>query len=155
MHRDRPAGRAGVAAPDPVGPRNVEADFLTEGGLCQFSSNTPDRTGFDTAFVGDRVGRIFGREIALGHQMQHRCRPGPSWQANLAAHGGIDIGQMRADRKPALGIPGQWIANSVTNEKARIAGVLVEGDQPMGVGVTHEIIEIDLARAHGVRGSAP
>src|SRR5271165_7568151 len=72
MYGDRAAAHRIMATSSPVCPWHGELDLLVESDTGEIGGQSPDRRGRNTAGLRDRLGRIAGVEIALGHELKDR-----------------------------------------------------------------------------------
>jgi hypothetical protein len=71
VHADRSSDHLVVAAPGPIGPRQIEDDLLGEGGVGELGGDAPDRRRRDAACRGRNVGAVLGVEITFGEELEH------------------------------------------------------------------------------------
>ena len=148
VHRHRPADGLLVAAAGGVGPGNVERDLLLERGVRQFAGDAPDRLGRDRGRGGDRVRAVFVGQKALGDQREARPRAAAIGQLERADQRRRDVGARRIGERAGGLVEGERLAVGVAREQAVVGRARIVDHQPMRVGEAHQIVEIDLLRAH-------
>src|ERR1700751_2017436 len=72
VYRHRAAAHRMMAASSPVCPWHGELDLLFESDTGEIGGKPPDCRGRDAAGLSDRLGRVAGVKIALGHELKDR-----------------------------------------------------------------------------------
>ena len=146
VHADRAAGHGGVALAAEVGPGAGERDGVVEGGVGELGGEAADGRGVEAAGGGDGLGGEGGVEVGLGHELEDRLGVG---RADVVAAGERGLRVRGVGNGAAAGaVPEELAAVAVAQEGAEAgrAGVLV--DEPGGVGVAKQVVEVDAAGAH-------
>ena len=102
--------------PARVGPGLFQHDRLVEGDLGDLGGDAADRLGRHAAARGDRLGRVFRRQVAVGQQGKGWPRRPPIGKLIAAEQGRIDIDGLGIDeairrRSKASGLPSASRAN--------------------------------------------
>ena len=143
---DRAADHGLVPLAPEVSPRLVDDDFLFKGRVRQLGRQPPDGHGRHAGSLGCGLRSVGRVEVALGQQHEHRLvrlplRIGPGL-AQFGLHPGFVPGLERA----AAPVEHQRLAVIITQEQAEISALGVALHQVARVGVTAEIVQIDLPR---------
>ena len=147
VDRDGPAQHGLVAGAAEIGPGPGQGDGAFEGDFGQLGGDAADRGGGDAAALGHCFGRMGRVEPGLCHELEDGLRMGRP-EIEGAGEGGPRLGVVPGQGAVAVAVPDQFAAVCVAQEEAvgRRAGIVVH--QMRGVGVAHEVVEIDLARRH-------
>ena len=135
----RAAGHRGVMVAAEIGPRLIQHKGLVEGDASKLGGKAADSGCCDAAALGNRFGRVFGREIAFGHVLEHSA---------MAL-----IGRTKVRLHP-LAVPRCGLAGAAVNHEGLAFGILqdhalvgtIAHHQKRRVGELRQIIEIDLTR---------
>src|SRR6516164_10467218 len=142
MYGDRAALHRIVAASGPVCPWHGELDLLFESDTGEIGGQSPDCRGRNTAGLSDRLGRIAGVKIALGHELKDWDRAPAVGQRSLADETSRDT--HRETARERSGRPEhEWLASLAAGKKPVIGRTRRLDYQPGGIAVTNQIIEID------------
>ena len=144
VHRDGAADHLVLLAPGPVGPFDVEHDFLVERGLGQFGGDAPDMVGGDAGPQSRHLGTVSRIHIAVGHDLERRHGFAPVDQGKLADHRRGDARQSCIGDLAGILVPAQRLAVGPAGEQSVIGGAGIADHQPRRIGVAHQIVEIDL-----------
>ncbi len=142
MQRDRSAPHRLVAPPGPVGPRHGELDFLFERGMRDLDSEAANSVGGYAAGLGNGFGRITSIEIALGHQLEDRDGASAIREHRFADEAGGGSDRHTAGER-ARRFENERLAGLVAGKKPVIGRTRRPDDQPCGVGVAAQVIDID------------
>src|SRR6267154_1853541 len=132
-----------MLASGPIRPCDRDLDLLSESGRRDLAGNPTDRLGRDTADRRDGLRRIARIEIALGDELKYRHGAAPVGQLRFANDARFAAGFEPA-RQPARAVEHERFAGLVAREEAVIGAAGRLDDEPSGVGVAAEIVEIDL-----------
>ena len=144
VHRDRPADHLVLLAPGPVGPFDVEHDFLVERGLGQFGGDAPDVVCGHAGAQCRGFRAVIGIHVTVGHDLERGHGGAAVFQRVFADHGRRDPGEAGIGDLPGVLVPAQRFAVGAAGEQAVIGRTRVADHQPRRVGVAHQVVEIDL-----------
>src|SRR6516162_322956 len=142
MYGDRAAAHRIMAASSPVCPWQGELDLLFESDTPEIGGQSPDRRGRNAAGLSDRLGRVAGVKIALGHELKDWDGAPPAGQRSFANKTSRDT--RRDTARERSGRPEhEWLASLAAGKEPVIGRTRRLDYQPGGIAVTNQIIEID------------
>ena len=144
VHRDGAADHFVLSAAGPICPFDVEDDFLVEGGLGQFGGDTADMVRRYTGSQRSGFRAVIGVHVSVGHQLEGGDGGAAVIQRYFADHFRRDAGEACVGNLAGVVVPAQRLAVRPAGEQPVIRRPRVPYHQPWRVGVTHQVIEIDL-----------
>ncbi len=159
VHADRPADHLLMPAAEPVGPGNVERHLLLERRMRQLGRDPANGRRCNSRLLLRPLGRILGREKALGHELEDRNRLALVGETEAARQRQALILAKRAHQLARRLVEAERIAGVVAREQAVVLRTGIPDHQPWRIGVARQVVEIDLLRlqqlVHQRRGEQP
>ena len=129
-----------------VGPRLVDRDRLVEGDTPDLRGQTANHRGIDAGLRGDGLRRVSGVEVLFRQQLERRDGEAPF--PDLVAPRKRRARAFGCGRDGAFGhgFPDERRAVGIAREKPVLGGSRRIDDQPGGVGVADEVVDVDAPR---------